>query len=152
MQLYLFLHNLEFGIILFKDKSSGALKQVEVNLDLEFVEQIIQTAERINEAINEKQELERIKDRDACKKCPFNHVCLPDINFGEPLKIEDDPDFEIRLDKFYELKFFSDEYKKVEKVVNERCKGRANVLVGKYHITGKEDVRGAWRKKIEVVE
>jgi len=168
MQLYLYDSEEDMGIVIFKNKTNGMLKVFYVELDYEYTEIILQKAERINKAAHIFKNLSdtdqknaeninkifppRITDRDHCKDCAYNHICLPDIKWGEPLKMEDDPEFEKKLDRWFREKEDSIEFKKLVEDINEKCRQRPNVILGKYHITGKPDSRGAWRKKIEVIK
>jgi len=168
MQLYLFFSNEEWGLTLFKNKSSGQLIQFYVKLDIDYVDGILKKAEKINKIYEKWLKLsdakqkdakaidefypERIKDRDICKSCKFNHICLPDIKWGEPLKMEKDPQFEEKIDRWLEGKETAADYTKLNTAIKDGCKGRANVIIGKYHITGKETASGSWKKEIKLIK
>jgi len=168
MQLYLFDSEEDTGIVILKNKTNGFLKIFYVKLDYEYTEIILQKAERINKVHHIYKNLSetdqksaekidqifpyRINDRKHCEDCGFNHICLPDIDWGSPLKIEDDPEFEKKLDKWFKDKADLPDFVKLDKDIIEKCRGRANLILGKYHITGKENKNGAWLKKIEVIK
>jgi len=154
--LYMLHKNIDQGIFIFKDKSSGLMKQINVSLDYDLGEACLRTAEAINKHIANKTLPDQIQDRETCKNCPFKHLCLPDIQFGEPLRIVDDPMFEQRLDRYYDLEAQASESKKLYEIVREECKAQAaggelNMSVGKYLLTGKRDAKGAFRLKIEII-
>jgi CRISPR/Cas system-associated exonuclease Cas4 (RecB family) len=156
INLYMLLKEMEQGILLFKDKSSGDFKQINVTLDYELTEYAIRAAEAINKHVKENTLAERITDREVCKKCPFKHLCLPDIDFGAELKIEDDPELEARIDEALSLKEPAANYKKVWDICKSRFKASANgdnlnVIIGKYRVTGKKSARGAYTFKPEVI-
>jgi hypothetical protein len=152
--------NIDQGIFFLKDKSAGMPKQINVDLDYQLAEACIKAAEIINEHIKNNTLPDRITDIDKCKMCPFKTLCLPAMNFGEPLKIADDPEFEAKLDRYYELEDAKKEAKDLWDGLTSKMKatatnngalGELNVIVGKYHITGKADSKGAFRTKVETV-
>ncbi|MGW8324054.1 MAG: CRISPR-associated protein Cas4 [Desulfobacterales bacterium] len=157
MTIYMLCKNVDKGIFILKNKSSGELKQITVDLDYELGEACLKTAEAINKHISEGTLPDRINDREKCKECPFKAVCLPEISFGEPLKIHDDPIYEKRIDRYFELKNSSDECKKIYELIREEAKsslsdtGQLNEIVGKHHLTGKLDAKKALRLSIKTI-
>lgn len=154
IMIYMLLKNIDRGIFVIKNKSTGELKQIDVELDYQLAEFCLKTAEAINSHVAAKTLPDRIDDREKCKDCPFKLLCLPEINFGEPLKIADDPKFEDELNKRCELEELAKEYKEIDEIIKDRCKatagdGNLNVVVGKYHLQGKRDSKGAFRLIIE---
>jgi len=170
VQMYGFFKAEQWAIVIFKNKDNGAYKQFNVRLDLLYVDQLLEKSKRVNavvdQALEDKgagQELdakycdahypERIKERSLyCKGCWFNHLCLPDIDFNAPLKIEQDPEFEEKLARWHSLKKAAAEYDKLNKELTGQCQGRENVMVGRFHVTGKKNVKGTWLKKIETID
>lgn len=153
--LYMLSKNIDKGIFILKNKSTGELRQITVDLDYDLGEACLSTAEQINTHIKNGTLPDRIDDRQKCKDCPFKLVCLPEISFGEELKIKDDPIFESRIDRYFELKENSSECDSTYEVIRSESKASAengvlNILVGKYLLTGKTDTRGAFRLKIEL--
>lgn len=155
--LYMLFKNIDKGIMLFKDKSSGLMKQINVDLDYELGEAALKTAEIINQNIKDGSRPPRIKDIDVCSECPFKSLCCPDVRFGAELRIEDDPDYEAKIDRYLELKDAKKEcddlYKNQiqPKMKASSDNGHLNLVVGKYRLTGKTDTRGSLRCKIEVI-
>lgn len=155
--LYMLSKNIDKGIFILKNKSTGELKQITVDLDYDLGEACISTAEQINEHIKASTLPDRIDDRQKCKECPFKLVCLPEISFGEELKIKDDQIFESRIDRYLELSETAKECASVYDIIKAESKasaenGSLNIMVGKYHLTGKTDARGAFRLNIETIE
>lgn len=152
--LYMLMKNIDLGVLLFKDKSAGSMKQINCGLDYELGEACIRTAEAINEHIANGTLPDRIDDRQTCGKCPFRLICLPDIDFGIPLRIVDDPLYEERLNRYAELQDFATEAKQLYEVIRDEAKSQAdggelNVIIGSWRLTGKPDSRGAFRMKID---
>ena len=154
IMIYMLFKNIDKGIFILKDKSTGNLKQIEVDLDYELAESCLRTAEEINKHIANNTLPDKIKDIETCKDCKFKLICCPDINFGEELKIVDDQDYEKRVERSQELKESRDEYEKLWKIIKDRAKASANngvlnELVGKYRVTGKTSASGSFTTKIE---
>lgn len=90
LMLYSFAHNLEKCVIFFVDKSNiyANWKAVEFDVDFAFIEELLQKARRVNEAVKAKTPPETKIDRpDYCKECRFAHICMPDLEIGAETKI-----------------------------------------------------------------
>lgn len=155
IMLYMLFKNVDKGIFILKNKSTGELKQITVDLDYELGEACLKTAEEINKHVAEGTLPDQIEDREICKNCPFKLLCLPEISFGEPLKIIDDPMYEERISEYLKLVEQSKQCDILYDIIREEAKAQAgesgilNIAVGKYLLTGKKDSRGAFRLKIE---
>jgi CRISPR/Cas system-associated exonuclease Cas4 (RecB family) len=152
--LYMLMQGIDKAIFILKNKSSGELKQITVDLDYELGEACIKACEEINLHVASGTLPERIKDIQVCKDCGYKHICCPDIQFGAPLKIKDDPMFEERIDKYFLLKPIEEECSKTYEIIKTEAKAQAesdqlNMVVGNYRLTGKNDARGAFRLSIE---
>lgn len=146
--LYELMQGIDVGVMLFKDKSSGMLKQLVVPLDYELGEYCIRTAEAINKHVDAGTEPPECEDKQVCKDCPFRHLCHPTIDFGVPLKVADDPLFGKRVARMLELENAAGEYEDVKKLVREQAKATAaangdlNLVVDKWKLEGKQSGRG----------
>ena len=90
LTLYLLLKEYEEGLFIFKDKSSGALAQVNLPLDYEEGEKLLQRADRINEHVKNGTVPDPVPFNDKkCGRCAFNHICCPD-KAENPIKFIDD--------------------------------------------------------------
>jgi len=157
IQCYLFFKEKEKGFVFFRDKSNGKVKPFNVQLDLNYVDKMFEKCKSVNKHIEDGTLPDKIEDRQICAMCSYKLICLPDITFGEPLTINQDPMFEKRVTEMMELDEARKEYDKIAKVVKEECKasgkatGEINLMVGKYHITGKTDSAGKFKTKFEEV-
>lgn len=154
--LYMLLQGIDKAIFMLKNKSNGQLKQITVDLDYDLGEACIKACEQINKHVAEKTLPDKIKDITICKDCGYKLICCPEIQFGVPLKISDDPMFEERVEKYLSMKPVEKECKAIYEIVKEEAKAQAvggelNLVVGKYHLTGKNDTRGAFRFDIETI-
>jgi CRISPR/Cas system-associated exonuclease Cas4 (RecB family) len=154
IQVYLLGKNVERGMFIFCNKSTGAIKTFEVKLDYALAEACVKTCETINNHIKNGTLPERISDVEVCKDCPFKTCCAPGMNFGTELVIADDPMFEERIGRYFELEAEAKECKDVYEIIKDRVKATAKggpikTLIGKYQIEGKPDAKGAFRFKID---
>jgi len=79
LTLYLLMDGKEKGLFLFKNKSSGELKEIWMDLDYEFAESLVQKAEVINNHVAGGTLPEPIEYQDdICGECAFAHICLPE--------------------------------------------------------------------------
>ena len=80
MCIYMLGKNTERGVLLLKNKSTGALAQVNMVLDFAYAESLLQRAERINAHIAAGTLPERMAFDDlVCGRCDWRHLCLPDM-------------------------------------------------------------------------
>ena len=148
LQIYMFLSEDEEGIFCLKNKSAGDIKFVAMGLDYSLVELAVQASEAIEKHLKDKTEPERCLDRECCKMCDHSHHCLPEVDFGAPLKLIDDPLLEEKLIKYFELKELAYEWSTVEKAIKASAKqahkvdNGCNMLIGNYRISTIEDGRG----------
>lgn len=163
LTLYCLMGNHERGIFLFKDKSSGAMKEIEMPLDYELGESLLKRAEAINKHVADGTLPEPINDDLWCDKCPFTHICLPD-QIGKEIEI-DTTELSTMLDRLEELKPAVKEYDEIDGQVKELVEGREKLLAGSWFVTGKylekksydipaeikaqyEKVTRYWRRKV----
>lgn len=148
MYLYLLMDNKEQGAFILKNKTTGRLKQIDVQLDFEYAESLLKKAENINKHIASNTLPEGIElDENTCGRCSFNHVCLPDRDFGDELKLSNDPVLLERLERRESLSAAYKEYQVVDKEVKGKLKEQPNLLVGDFHITGKLIQRSGYEVK-----
>lgn len=153
--LYMLMQNVDKAIFILKNKSSGELRQITVDLDYELGEACISACEGINSHIAASTLPDRISDLVTCRECPFKMVCLPGTDFGQELKIKDDPEFEKKIDRYLDLKPDELECGKIWDGIKAQAKaevgsaGVLNIMVGKYVLTGKTDAKGTLRIKID---
>lgn len=160
IMLYMMMESIDTAIFLLKNKSTGELKQIQVHLDYEMAEWALKAAEAINKHVAENTLPERIKDIDTCSKCPFKLICQPDINFGAPLLIADDPAFEEKLYDYWDNKteakrvkgVYDNEIRPKSVATAKQSNGILNLLVGPFHLTGSTDTKGVFRLKISTTE
>jgi len=138
MQTYLLLSNSERGVFLIKNKSTGEIHEIWIDLDYELAEELIQKAQAINQHVAESTLPDRIPwDENHCGRCEFRHVCLPEAQRKE-LLFRDDAMIADKLSEHESLAEAKSRYEKLDKEIKALLKGEEKVVIGDYLITGKE--------------
>jgi len=162
MQTYEFGENEEEGIYILSD-CLGHRKNFAVNLDYEETEKILQRCEYVMDCVEKNTPPPFHKDYSVCRGCwALGRICAPDIKIKPGVEILDDPEIEIELKRREELKALRDEYEALDKHAKDYFKNRPEVVVGDFHITGKEVVKHlkateerdikSWQVKIERIK
>jgi len=165
IQSYMFFCSIEHGVMICKDKSTGEIKEVWFELDIDYMDGILKKCDEINEivschsnlnyAVSEESEAflpPRVDDLEECKYCPFRLLCRPAIDFTAPLQIEDNPLAESLIDDHERLKEDGKAYNTVHKSLMDMLKasGKAggydtyNAMIGKWLVNGKASRTGRW--------
>jgi CRISPR/Cas system-associated exonuclease Cas4 (RecB family) len=137
IQLYLLMANEPEGILLLKNKQTGQLKQIYIDIDFEYAEQIAKKLELVNKHVATKTYPERITDRSVCQYCDFRHICLPD-EASEQINLDSDPELLELLEQRERLKDSAKEYEAVDDRLKEYWKRTAE---GTYLVGGKYQVK-----------
>ena len=154
LNLYMLMDNKDRGVFIFKNKQTGAYKEVWMELDWQMGEEAIRRAEAVNSYVAAGTLPEPINDDLWCNDCPYVHICLPE-HIGKEVDI-DTSDLGEKLDRLEELKPYKSEYEEIDGEIKKAVEGREKVLAGDWMITGKwvdkkESVMKAsryWLKKI----
>lgn len=155
MVLYLLMDNKEIGLMLFKDKQTGALKEVWIPLDWELGEELLQKAEAVNRHVAEGTVPEAEWDEDFCPDCPFLHICSVEVK-REPLEFAEDPELAEKIKRWWELKPLKAEWERLDKEIKKAVEGKEKMIVGEFLVTGRWKERKPytvqgyryWEKKI----
>ncbi len=134
--LYCLMSNKDRAVLLFKNKVSGALKEIWVPLDYELGETLLKRAEAINAHVAAGTIPDRITDERICEDCPFLHICIPD-HIGREVEILDDGELVELLTRQEELKPIKKEYEEIDSTLKKKLEGRDKLMVGPFYITGK---------------
>ncbi len=136
-QIYMLLSNSDKMVFIFKNKSTGQLKEIWMDLDYQFAEELIQKASRINAHVAAGTIPEPIPwNEDVCGRCAFAHICLPEAR-REALDLTDDPELEVKLLRRAVLAPLRKEYEEIDDEVKSAVKEKPKVVVGDFLITGK---------------
>lgn len=136
LQTYLYIKAEEWGFFYLKSIPRFQPKFIWVKLDLNYMEEILQKTERIENHIANETLPDQIDDYDVCKWCPFLHICLPEIK-SKILDIIENKELEKKLDRREEIKTIVSEYNLLDKEIKKAVEGKDKLLVGDWLITGK---------------
>jgi len=135
LNLYMLMKGIDRAVFLFKNKSTGAYKEIWMNLDYELGEETLKRAEAINAHVKAGTLPDRIADDSQCDDCPFVHICLPE-HIGKEVEI-DTGELATMLDRLEELKPAVKEYEEIDDQVKKAVEGREKVLAGNWFVLGK---------------
>lgn len=134
--LYMLMDNIEYGAFYIKRIPKFTPKQIWVQLDYTFAEDILKKIERVNKHVKEETLPDGINNPDICKYCGFLHICLPDM-VGKEVEVLDEISIEEAIKRCEELKPLVSEYNELEKYWKKAVEGKENVIVGDYVVIGK---------------
>jgi len=135
LNLYLLMDNKEKGVFLFKCKTSGAIKEIWMDIDYNLGEETLKRAEAINTHLAAGTIPEPINDNMWCDGCAYAHICLPE-HTGKEVEI-DTGELATMLDRLEELKPIVTEYEEIDDQVKRAVEGREKVLAGNWLVLGK---------------
>lgn len=158
---YLYGENLEEGFFLLDD-CLGHWKLLPVTLDYAKMEAILKRCEQAVDHRDAGTLAEYHDDPAVCRRCwAFGRICFPPIE-QQGLQVLADPDFETKLERRQELHDAAKEYEALDKEVKASVKGKDGLVIGRFLIQGKEEVRHyraqeardvpIWRTKITPIE
>ena len=134
LNLYMLMDNTDEGVLVFKNKVTGALKGVWMQLDYDLGEETLKRAESINKHLAEKTLPEGINNAFWCDDCPYKHICLPEQKGIEFEVVEGE--LGDMLDRMEVLKPFISEHKELDELIKKMTEGRPKILAGDWVITG----------------
>jgi hypothetical protein len=157
--LYMLMEGAEYGLMVFKNKTTGEKIQKIFRLDgelLAYAESVLKKLETVNAHI----ELKTVPNAqliDDCKGCPFaKTACFPGDDYGPGIDILQDQALEERLNRRGELEAAAKEFEALDREIKETVKGKSAV-VGDWLIESKEctrknyDVPAELKKQYETV-
>lgn len=144
LQVYMLMKNIDRGYFLFKDKSSGAIAQVNVKLDYEYAESLLQKAELINKHVDDGTLPDPIAfDDQVCGMCQHRMTCCPD-KMEDPLRFIDESIIEEALKTREAAEEAGKVYKQLDKRVKDWMKAQPGdrLVVGKFLLQKKPHGNG----------
>lgn len=135
LNLYLLMDNKEQGLFLFKDKVSGSIKEIWMNIDYDLGEETLKRAEAVNAHVAAGTLPDPINQDMWCDGCAYAHICLPD-HIGKEVEI-DTGNLAEMLDRLEALKDAKKEYEEIDEQVKAAVEGREKILAGSWFISGK---------------
>lgn len=138
LQTYLYDKNEPVGLFILCDTETLEWKTILVELDYAYVETLLQKAEKVKLAYDQKVDpnpFPRIPYGSTCKFCDMAHICLPDIK-NEGLDFIDEPHLEEILSDRAKLEPAHRDYEKLDaeaKVIAEKI-GKDFLLGNSYSV------------------
>jgi hypothetical protein len=132
------MNNKERGIMIFKNKLNGKIKQADCILDYEYAELLLKKAETIEKHLKDETLPDFIEDQSFCLDCDMYSKCLPPII--NPGLMLDDPELEQKLDRRGELeqliKPLKEEFDEIDEEIKTKFKEK-EAVIGSWVINGK---------------
>lgn len=140
LNLYMLMKEQETALFIFKNKVTGAMKEIWMDLDYNLGEQTLLKAEEINRHVECGTLPNPIEwDDNVCSECGYLHICNP-VRTGTEVDIVDDEELLELLIKRESLQVYAKEFEEIDGILKEKLEGRDKLLIGDYYITG------SWRK------
>lgn len=147
LQTYLHQGDDELGVFVLLNKLTGRLEFIDVPRDRDYAAQLLAKADRIKEAVLANVAPERHRSQE-CARCPFVHVCLPDIDFGPGAQVLDVPELIAALERREKYREGHKEYEAASKIIKELMPKEAGaLLVGPFAAEGKKVERKGFEVK-----
>lgn len=149
LQLYLLMTNNPVGCLIMKNKLTGALRSVFMQIDYAFCENILKRAERVYAALAQNEPAARTENIDHCLQCPFRHLCLPDLAMSPGVQVIDDLELGGLLERRNQLKPMADEFKDTDETIKDFIKphGAGERICGEWLIQTKEQTKKEYTVK-----
>lgn len=154
--------NLTDCVIIAVNKSNlYDIKAIEFPLDLDYMDGLLEKAERVNMAVSAGTPPAGINTKAECSRCPFLGFCCPPLETGGNMEIVDNPELEAILEALDRLEASADQYSALEKERDALLQQGKDVCVGRFKVSWKK-VEGTrkpsaggsysyWRKSIEKI-
>lgn len=148
---YMLMDGIDQGLFFFKDKTSGQLKEVWMELDYDLGEETLKKCEAINAHVAAGTLPDRIEFEEKISgECPFRHICLPDM-VGQEVEV-DTGELAAMIETLNRLKLSVAEYDETNDAINRMVEGKDKILAGDWFVSGKwiERKNGGkyWKKSI----
>lgn len=155
LQIYLYMNEKEIGIYILKNKGTGRLKFIPVTLDYEYVETLLQKAEKINAYVSSGEiPNETTSDIKVCESCAFNHICFKDREMSQTVAVLDNAVIAEKTALLMSKEATAKEYDDIKSDVSKSVKAildrdypdaeKMDLLIGDY-VFKMSKVKGSWR-------
>jgi len=157
IMIYMYLRASRYGLFLAFNKLNSKPSHIWIDFEdnevISYIEGLLQKAERVWKAIEEKKPPDRISpEAGICLDCDFLTICEPPIYFGEGVKELENRDLIRILNRMELLKNNYDEYRNLDEQKKEILKGIENAVLGPYLIHGKKIRRKEYTVTVKATE
>lgn len=122
LQIYLLQCGAELGCFILKNKLTGEIKPIWMQIDYDYTESILKRAERVYSAIQSENPPNRINDFTVCNSCEFKSICLPELTNAPAVLCLDDPELQEKLEHHEKLKPIATEFNDLDDELKEQFK------------------------------
>lgn len=141
-QCYMILEDIPLMCFSLKSKQAFRIKSFWMELDYDWAERLLKVRDEVKRHVAEKTLPDQVCN-DACIRCPFVHICMPDIVGSGNFDILDSPELAEVLDRLGELKPIKKELDALDR------KRKKLTPSGKSGICGDWMLSGQWVEKKE---
>ena len=135
LQIYMYHFAKMYGFFALTNKLTGETRMIRMDFDWDMADELLKKADRIYEAVQEKNPPKAVNDIALCEGCKLMHLC------GEcrriPADIEIDDELNDLINRKYELKPVIDEFNQVDKDIKRIVGEREKIITGEYIIQRK---------------
>ncbi len=147
LQTYQWLDDDEWGLFVLLNKSTGHPEFIPSQIDRPFIAKMLEKADLISEAVAKKEPPARRRSAD-CPRCPFVHVCLPDIDFGPGTQMLDEPELIEAIKRREAARPAKAEFDAADRVIKSLLpKEAGDLLIGPYAATATKVEKKAYSVK-----
>lgn len=135
------------GIFVLLNKVSGEIVFIDCAFDGAFAATLITKVEAVRDAVHANTPPSRHQTSE-CTRCPFAHVCLPDVNFGEAVQVVDEPELIEAIRRREELRKAHSDYLAADRAFKALMPEKpGETIVGPYAVIGEERTRKGYVAK-----
>lgn len=147
LQIYIHMGDDPVGLFVLLNKSTGLPTFLECPRDQTHINELLRRASLVKEAVLANEPPPR-KRSDACQRCPFVHVCLPDIDFGQGAVVLDAPELIEAIRRREAAREARAEFEAADKIIKSMLPTEPGyLLVGPYELTGTRVERNGFTVK-----
>lgn len=150
IQIYMLMTESPVGCFIMKNKLTGELKPIFMEIDYIYADTLLQRAQEVYDALAKEIPPERINDFDICSKCAFKHICLPDLAMGPGVKVIEDVELVGLIERRQQLQEVAKEFKELDEQIKEVVTqdGPGEKIAGDWLIQVKEFERKAYSVEV----
>jgi len=135
LQIYLLATNSPHGYFLYKNKNNSEFKQIKVELDFAYAEELIQKGHQIEKHLKDETLPDRIEyDHNICDGCKHITTCNPEIPENFSLYFMNSPEFLEKIRRWEALEKQGKEYQALDREIKGHLKetGKIKIVLGEY--------------------
>lgn len=140
LQIYMLATNSPHGYFLYKNKNNSQMKEIKVELDFSYAEELIQKGHKIEAHLKAGTLPDRIPySQSACDGCKHVTTCNPEIPENYSLYFLDKPEFLEKVRRWEAIEATGQEYNKLNKEIKDHLKatGKLKIGLGEFLLQGK---------------